>query len=277
MIGKLYKQMMKDSAKTIFSIILISFLALTAPTLLQMFNMHGPMNQLAYVLYIVFLVGSHIAIFLIIIYRDYQNMFADRAYFYRSIPASGRSFTAARTLYYISYHFIAVVSVILQLLLLGLMTYWTLAREGNFPALSEVIGQIWTALKPYIINEQFPRLVLFILTGTLLTCVSLPMNVSLGTQERLNRYGIGGPIIVGVIFSFINSIINFLIEWLSGSLEAVNTVAEIGTASMENGGPDTFIASIDRMPTWMILIELLLILVCWGITTYSTDHKIALR
>ena len=134
MISKLFKRMFLEVISPIGWCILSSWILIFLPFIMGGFFRDSQVAGVVTVLALLGLFAVHIAIFFNTIGGDYHNMEGKRAYFYRSLPATGFAFTTARALYYLAYALITMLSLILQaVVILSLLFRMKLAESGFAP------------------------------------------------------------------------------------------------------------------------------------------------
>ena len=198
MISKLFRFQFKELSRFLFPVMGISavlMLLAMIPTLLLGISF---INQLVFSLMYIILVGSSVVMILLMIIRDYHNFYGKRAYLTHSFPASAKELFLSRILYYLLSNLCITLYTFLQ-------TYF-LYRTVIYPKISPIdLQQVYQYVKPL--------LGWFILYGISATFLSVFMGMAintLGAGRKLQRFGVGGPLLIYLLLSTITQIFTIL-------------------------------------------------------------------
>ncbi|WP_019133605.1 hypothetical protein [Kallipyga massiliensis] len=283
MIGKLYKQMCKETLKPIGIALGLAWAFLALFLVSSFFSSQGEWISVTFIIQFFVLFAAHLAIYFITIVQDYKNMEGARSYFYRSIPASGREFTAARTLYYLTFSLLTMVSAGLQLFLSVFRSIQLFTAEPGSPSMDEMLDFIGQMVKPLFFSSATPIFILSLITGLLLSAAVLSFSVTVGSAWFFRKLGAGGPVVVLIITQFAQTLASF----------AFGFILHIPTG-------DSFDAALDGLPATaspeevlqvindelyqmlssqipLLLLSLAFTFLFWALTVYTTDRKIDIR
>lgn len=132
--------------------------------------------------------------FIMTIYNDYQNMQGKRAYFVRAIPVSDDTLFRSRFMTYLAGFLLVLIKFILDLLLIFFLM-WILQAEpmselGRHLAYMRVV--MFKPLSLFMIFLAFLYLIYYVFV--------FMASISIGSESRWQRFGIGGPILVFALF-----------------------------------------------------------------------------
>ena len=203
MTGKLYKLQFREVGRIARILIPLTFLfviATSASALLRIGFLTGIMMFLT----ILMIVGSAFVLFFLVISNDYHNMQGKRAYFVRSIPAEPKQLFTSRFLYYLSFFLLTIAALLLQVFLLVILMT---AAEGS--SVSDMLETIRYLLRSAGIG--------FILATVGYGLFALVMNslvfmfvISVGSEAPLRHFGIGGPVLVYIIYYVVMQVVSFV-------------------------------------------------------------------
>lgn len=283
MIGKLYKQMCKETLKPIGIALGLAWAFLALFLVSSFFSSQGEWVSVTFIIQFFVLFAAHLAIYFITIVQDYKNMEGARSYFYRSIPASGREFTAARTLYYLTFSLLTMVSAGLQLCISVFRSIQLYSAEPGSPSTSEMLDVISQVVKPFFFSSATPILLLSLIIGLLCSAAMLSFSVTVGSAWVFRKLGVGGPVVVYIITEFALSLSSFAFGFIlhiptGDSFEAgLDGIPDTATLEevLQVINDELYHMLSSQVP--LILLSLAFTFLFWALTVYTTDRKVDIR
>lgn len=278
MISKLFKRMFLEVISPIGWCILSSWILIFLPFIMGGFFRDSQVAGVVTVLALLGLFAVHIAIFFNTIGGDYHNMEGKRAYFYRSLPATGFAFTTARALYYLAYALITMLSLILQTVAILALLFRMNIAESEF---SLFFSRIRAVLSTIFIPQNTSLFLLNLLLGLLVFHALIAMSINAGSIGSFRKLKLGGPFLV---FFISQLAVDQLGKWMTRSLNFSSIFDKDfsfsggdfaqGQIQLGSLSESIHLVLIDALP--LTLFWALIAVIAWAITIYITDRKISL-
>lgn len=205
---------------------------------------------------IAFFMASEITI----IVEDYQLYYGKSALFYQSIPASAADKTFSRLLYYIIT--LAIYTLVNGTCFISLMMIEAL--DSGFDAFG-IMNQIISELSKAAANAGWQTVLMLIVFGIIYLIYAISkiiFSISVGSEKRLRRFGLGGPVLVYALTSLFETAAIFLIDKLG---IITNIALEINIKSFKtDGGVYAFIG--------LCLLQAIVLL---GITYFEHKNRVS--
>ncbi len=278
MISKLFKRMFLEVISPIGWCILSSWILIFLPFIMAGFFRDSQVAVVVTALALLGLFAVHIAIFFNTIGGDYHNMEGKRAYFYRSLPATGFAFTAARALYYLAYALITMLSLILQAVAILALLFRMSIAESEF---SLFFSRIREVLSTIFIPRNTGLFLLNLLLGLLAIHALIAMSINAGSIGIFRKLKVGGPFLV---FFISQLAVDQLGKWMTRSLNFSSIFDKDfsfsggdfaqGQIQLGSLSESIHLVLIDALP--LTLFWALIAVIAWAITIYITDRKISL-
>ena len=202
MFSKLYKYQVKElwSVARYFYLgmigaIILSLLitATRIPGIVLFFN---ALSILSFIL-----CGVTVGIFTIV--YDYQNQQGKRSYFFRSIPARESAILSSRMAYYFTYYFVTVLFIVI-----GLAIFLILDNAVKMGVSFQIIFNI---VKGFVLRTKIIGLLfILIIYAAIQHMVSMMFAITIGSEAKFKRLGIGGPVLVYFLHYIVMQIITLI-------------------------------------------------------------------
>lgn len=143
-------------------------------------------------------------------YRDYHSYYGNDASFFHTLPISPKEILGARF-----FTLFIVFAILIILMVFCLFAQLYINASALKPAeFSAFIGEIEVSLEQ--INGILPMNIFLILAITLIislifTIFKILFSISIGSEQPFKKLGVGGPILIFIIVSVIESFISDLI------------------------------------------------------------------
>lgn len=278
MIYKLFKRMFLEVISPIGWCILSSWILIFLPFIMGGFFRNSQVAGVVTALALLGLFAVHIAIFFNTIGGDYHNMEGKRSYFYRSLPATGFAFTAARALYYLVYALITMLSLILQALVILTLLFRMSNAESEF---SFFFTRLRKVLSLVFIPQNTSLFLLNLLLGLLVFHALIAMSINAGSIGNFRKLKLGGPFLV---FFISQLAVDQIGKWIMRSLNFSSLYdkdfslawGDFAQGQIQSGNlsEGIYMVLIDALP--MTLFWAFITVIAWAITIYITDRKISL-
>lgn len=204
----------------------------------------------------------------------WRSSYSRTGYFTHSLPIRGAKIYAAK----LTWAFVVTLAGLVVSLAL-LTAFWPAAASqfGNELNPFVVAGDLWTQLTSQMPTTLLIGMAILFLVMYLVWPIQYYFSVSVGNEGRLNRLGLGGPILVFVGLYLVTQMavlasmvaIPFGLGMDAGQIGVVpfSLLAEMGVTSGSSG---------EAMPLGMFPAILLVAALCLWRTTRSWNHKISL-
>lgn len=145
-----------------------------------------------------------------VIIEDYQLFYGKSALFYQSIPANASDKIFSRLLYYI-------INIIVYSLVYGLCFISLMMTEGINKGIDifGIINQIFVELANLISAAGWKNVAFLVVLGIILvvyTVSKIIFSISVGSEKKLRKFGIAGPVLVYALTSIFEVCSLFLID-----------------------------------------------------------------
>lgn len=278
MIRKLFKRMFQEVINPISWCMLSTWILMFLFFLMSNVLKNYQLAKISFLIYMIAIPAVNLAITFNLVVGDYHNMEGKRAWFYRSLPATGIAFTAARALYYLVFSLANLLSFALQCFVYIKLSFrMNILDNGLFPFTPELMRKLTGAL---FSPQNSLILVLDIIVTTLFISALFSMSISVGCMGWFKKLKAGGPFLIFFIsqylFSQLSRIILSFITPASYNLDPL-TVEEIIQTNppMEALEKSFNLALQSALP--MILYMAIVACVAWSLCVYVTDKKISLN
>lgn len=195
--------------------------------------------------------------------------------FTQTLPIRGRRIFGSKLLHM---WLVTLAALVLTVVVLAPLLWWgTATANGSDTGIIRVVQDAWASISPFVTPLMLTLLILLFVGFLLLPPLQYAFSASIGSEKRLGRLGVAGPVIVYICLYAAMQVLSFVglaavplgIGLVDGSLGLVpwNVFAEM--AAGEN-------AADDIMPIGFLPVFLVVALVCLWRTARSWDRKIAL-
>lgn len=202
MTKKIYKYLMQElwlTARYVY----LAIISLTIFSCLILMLGIPVLNNITGAITTLGLAGLPFVLLALTVINDYKNNQGNKAYLLRSIPAPTSKLFGARFLYNLSYYFF---TIILLSFLLGFffLTQYSVGTGMPFHIMFEYFMNI-------IVQSKILGFVIFILIYSGLSGVIIILfSITIGSEARFKRLGIGGPVLVYFIYYFTSQILTLI-------------------------------------------------------------------
>lgn len=198
MISKLFRFQFKELSRLLFPVMGVSALIIALSSVVTVLNLQNEIIiGFATVISIIALSGGGMIFFLLSAITDYQNFYGKRAYLINSFPASVSQLFISRIMYYFFSYLLSSIFILIEMCYL---LYMNIADEAMFE-----LRYLWEMIKPFAIFIA----VYFIIAIFVNLFVFMTAN-TIGSGSKLQRFGIGGPVLVYVILYIIIQVGSFI-------------------------------------------------------------------
>ena len=193
MTAKLFKLQFREVWRVIRILIPLTFLFILVTSAAALLRI-GLLTGLLMTVTVIMIIGSAFVLLALVVMNDYQNMQGRRAYFVRSIPAAPGSLFSSRFLYYLSFLLIGIAALAAEIITLVVLMNLAEGNDG------------WSMVRAFFggLAELFPMpgLVFLAYSAVLLVLniLSFMFAISVGSEAKFRHLGIGGPVVVYIIY-----------------------------------------------------------------------------
>ncbi len=191
MINKLFRFQFKELSRLLFPVMGITAVLMMLAVIPPWLTKNMIFEQLSTVFSFILMIGGNLVMVLSVLIKDYHNFYGKRAYLMHSFPVSSKELFISRILYHLVSVLLITIYAFLQLFFLHKMFLYL----RIFPA---DLQQIYQYIKPFM-----GWLAIYGATAILLSVFMMMSINTLGAGSRLQRFGVGGPIIVYLLLNVI--------------------------------------------------------------------------
>lgn len=210
---KLVKVLLGNVKKEIGILLLVPFLMSLATLLASYLNNDTVFGVFfGFSLFISFIVYG--AILLIALSKDYKTFFTEGASFFSALPIKPLQVVNSRYLYYF---IIGLVSLVINSFSQFIMIYSAVISSGKNQEFRESFTYIFENIGVFF--SQIPLSYIFLLIFLFFLSIfsgigQLVFSISFGSEKKLRKFGMGGPILAYIGLTIITSIISTIIGFL---------------------------------------------------------------
>ncbi|MBU5669860.1 hypothetical protein KQI68_08435 [Peptoniphilus sp. MSJ-1] len=256
--GKLLAHQLKRHFSTNWFLIVAPIVATLLTFFLSAMNLSWAEIVLGFSVFgvIAFFMAAEITI----IVEDYQLYYGKSALFYQSIPASASDKTFSRLIYY-------VITLFIYSIINGACFISLMMTDGFSKGLDVfgIMNQIFVELSKAAAAAGWDTVLILIVFGITYLIYSISkiiFSISVGSEKRLRKFGLGGPVLVYALTSLFETAAIFVIDRLG---IITNIALEINTDSISvDGGAFVFFG--------LCLIEAIVLL---GITYFEHKNRVS--
>ncbi len=198
MISKLFRFQFRELSRLLFPIMGVSALIIALTSVITGLNLQNEiLIGSATVISVIVLSGGGMILFLLSAITDYKNFYGKRAYLLNSFPATVSQLFISRMLFYFVSYLLSSIFILIEMCYI---VYINMADEDMHG-----LSNFWEIIKPFVIFIA----VYFIIALLVNAFVFMTAN-TIGSGSKLQRFGIGGPVLVYVVLYIIIQVGSFI-------------------------------------------------------------------